>query len=373
MKPARRLWLMVLSLPGFLAAVGAVNFVVDPYGAWPATLIDRVYLNNKGCERVMTAYRLRTELPTTLLIGSSRVAWGIPIEQGSRDGFFNASLPGASLDELATIVRVALRNPQLRNLIWGVDFFSFDEAWPDRDPLLRVRLERNLRLMISETLLSTDALAASGKLLVRAAGGRTQLPATAAARLPWPQATVAQGLAASPDIQGGSDAAQRQLTGILPTYANYRLSPEHTALFRDTVSRARAAGIEVIVFVGPMSAQELDAIRNGGQWDTFQEWKRQLVAAQPYWDFSGYGELASTNHLFKDPAHYSPGVGHLILRHLLGQDTTQCGPMSRMVLDNGAWVDATSIEAHLARQATQRLAYVQRLSGDHEMAEAEPQ
>ena len=223
--------------------------------------------------------------------------------------------------------------------------------------------------MITETLLSTEALTASGKLLVRAAGGRKRLPTTAAAGLPWPQAIVAQGLATSSDIQGGAaDAVQEQLTEQLPTYANYRLSPEHAAVFHDTVSGARAAGVEVIVFVGPMDVHELDAIRRGGQWDTFQEWKRQLLATQPYWDFSGYNELADTHRLFIDPAHYSPGVGHLILRHLLGEDTTQCGATGEMVRDSGVWVEATSIAGHLVQQEAERLAYVQRHSGQHESA-----
>jgi hypothetical protein len=352
--PSRRLRFMRVGLLTFLAMVVAINWLTDPYGVWRIALIDRVYLSTQPGERVLTPYRVRNEQPTTMLIGNSRVLWGMPIEQAYRAGVFNASLPGASLDELAAIVDVALSNPRLKRLVWGVDFAYFDTNWSARDPLMRLRLEGNLGLKMTDTLFSTQALTASRKLLMRAVGGRKRLSPTQSVAVPWPQAVIAQALDDS--LHRGVTTSKWRPAEWVPTYTRFRLSSQNVALFHDTVARARRAGIDVIVFIGPTSPYELEVIRQSGRWDTFQEWKRQLLSTQPYWDFSGYNELAFAEHLFTDAVHYEPGVGHLILRHLLGEDTTHCGETAPLILDSGAWVDAATVDQHLAQQDAARVA-----------------
>ena len=359
-RPGRRLRLMFLCLIVFLAMVAGINWLADPYGVWRIALVDQVYLNSQPGERVLTPYRVRFERPTTILVGSSRTLWGMPIEQGYRDGILNASLPGSSLDELAAIVHVALRNPQLKRLVWGVDFFTFDENWTDfRDAETRLRLEGNLGLLLTDTLLNTEALAASRKLLVRAVAGRTRLPPTRVALLPWPQETIAEAFESSQReglAHATAASVKEQLAGWVSKYKTFRLSARHVALFRDTLTHAKAAGVEVILFIGPMSAYELEAIGDDGQWDTFEQWKRQLATIAPYWDFSGYNPLAYADDAFLDVVHFKAAPGHLILRHLLGQDTSRCGTSTRLVLDSGVWVDAATVEQHLVKQGAARRA-----------------
>jgi hypothetical protein len=120
---------MMLCLGLFLAAVAGTNWLANPYGAWRISVVDRVFLKDVvEATRVITPYRLWTEEPTTPLAGTSRMVVGVPIEQGQRGRVLNAGLMRASLDEMAATVAVAMRNSSLKHLIWGVDFFSFDEA-----------------------------------------------------------------------------------------------------------------------------------------------------------------------------------------------------------------------------------------------------
>jgi hypothetical protein len=329
-RPGRRLHRMLGCLVAFFATIAGVNWLANPYGVWRVELIDRAYLSSQPGERVLTPYRVRAVRPTTILLGSSRMLWGMPIEQGYRDGIFNASLSGASIDELAAVVQVALLNPRLQRLVWGLDFFSFDENWSGfRDSQTRARLEGDLGYLITETLLSTDALTASRKLLVRAAQGRERLPPTQTTLVPWQQEVIAAAFASSrhAGLARATDATiKSQLLNLwLPKYTNYRLSASQLARFRDTLLLAKTSGIDVTLFIGPMSALDLEAIRQTGQWGTFQRWKRELTTMAPYWDFSGYSRLTYADGVFEDVAHFTPAVGHLILRRLLGQDTTRCG------------------------------------------------
>jgi hypothetical protein len=66
-----RLRLMALYLFAFLAAVATVNWLANPYGAWPVSAIDPIYRKG-GAERVATPFRLRAEQPTIMLVGSSK-------------------------------------------------------------------------------------------------------------------------------------------------------------------------------------------------------------------------------------------------------------------------------------------------------------
>jgi hypothetical protein len=100
-----------------LAAVMAFNFLVNPLGAWHHRLAPGLY-RRVSLERMVTPYLLRTSTPQTLLLGLSRVFFGMQIVQGVKDGFENAALSGSSLQEISKEVDIALRNPDLKRIIW---------------------------------------------------------------------------------------------------------------------------------------------------------------------------------------------------------------------------------------------------------------
>ena len=125
-------------------------------------------------------------------------------------------------------------------------------------------------------------------------------------------------------------------------------------LFQETVADLKRTGREVILFVPPMSYCELGAMEQLGAWDDFQQWKRELVAAGPYWDFSGYGKLDLSPELFADVPHFKPAVGQVILRRLLGMGCAACGERAQTIWNAGVWVEAATVEAHLARQEANR-------------------
>ncbi len=107
---------------------------------------------------MITPYLLRTSTPQTLLLGSSRVLFGMKIEQGVKDGFENAAFSGSSLPEIAKEVDIALRNPHLKRIIWGVEFYTFDNYRNECNPDTCARLDGDLGIKLTDSILSTDAL-----------------------------------------------------------------------------------------------------------------------------------------------------------------------------------------------------------------------
>jgi len=363
---ARRLGLMVLCLSGVLATVAAINWIVNPYGAWRSAMFDPVYrfartTHNEADERVTIAYRMRVEQPTTLLVGSSRVLVGMYMDRATRDGFFNASMSGASVAEISAVLRLARANPRLKRVIWGVDFYAFERRFVGfRHPETRVRLEGDERQMmamrIKETLLSLRALGDSWEVIRRAASG--QEPGPYAGPVPWPEETIRARLAdLEPGLAQADEASLRaQLRVWIINYSDYQPADSLDDLFRKTVADLRAAGVDVIVFVPPLSRCELEAIDQAGSWGAFQAWKRRLLQVGPYRDFSGFGKLAGMSSLFLDVPHFRPAVGQVILRELIGQDCAGCGAAADIVRETGVRVDEATIEAHLAQQEAARRA-----------------
>jgi hypothetical protein len=351
-----RLCLMILFLAAFLATVACLNWLVNPFGAWRTTFLERIFLRmDIGTERVATPFRLRTERPSTLLVGSSRVLYGMTIEQGYRDGVLNAALPGAMLDEIDAVLRIATLNPELKHVVWGVDFYAFGERFAGSgDHKTLLRLQGDNRLLILETLLSFRALELSRRVVFRAIGGRERLPHMRVVPLPWPQDIVRDDLERSDRM--GQDwprhaNASKHLSVWITNYSHYRLSAKQMSLFHREVTRVREAGVKVTLFVPPLSEYELEVIRQAGGWGAFQQWKRQLVAAGSYWDFSGYNEVASAERMFTSVEHFAPPVGHVILRHLMGEECDACGSLARRIITAGVRVDTANIDAHLATQS----------------------
>lgn len=357
----RRLRLMFCYLAGFALAVAAVNRLANPFGAWNR-LLETAVSSRDGYNRLAVPYRVRVEQPATVLVGSSRVVYGMPAGDGVRDeDFLNAGLLGASLEELTTIVELATANPRLRRLVWVIEFYAFSEQFAGfRDQQTRARLAGEWPRLVTETLFSLDALDASRRELLKAynpfGGGRAR-----ALPLPWPEAEIAAA-ADHPDISRLADKSpgriRYELENWVDIYRRYRAAPRHLELFRAAVGRLRARGLDLVLLVPPLSEYELETIRQSGQWPTFLAWKRDLAAVTPYTDFSGYTELARADRYFIDVCHFVPALGHALLRYALGgpDNCRSCGEVARLLAATAAPVDEAAIESHLSHQDSDRIA-----------------
>jgi hypothetical protein len=203
--------------------------------------------------------------------------------------------------------------------------------------------------------------------------GRAKLPVTATRTVPWPPelicsnfvATRRLGLAAIPPPE-----IERQLSDDVPGYLRYHFSGGFLDLFRSTVEQARRGGVQVIVFVPPMSAYELELIWQSGQWQAFQNWKRALAAIGPLWDFSGYNRIAMSDQFFMHVMHCKNAIGETILRALLGEPLPPCDALSRVVADSAIRIDRSNVGQALAVQEQARLSERSDNSRDAELAAA---
>jgi hypothetical protein len=348
----------MFALTGMLIA-GAIwlNYSVNPYGAWRSRLINPIYRDLTG-DRAQMPYQLRTTSPEMLLIGSSRVQVGMRIEQGYRDGVLNASLGAATLADLAQIVAIALRNPRLKRIVWGVDFYAFNGRLHHVNPSFEARIALSPDMLVEDSLFGLNAIGDSLDVLQRAIRGRGSLKPTITATVPWPPELIcnqfvaqhAHGLAVTKAANIESALAQVQSW----FYADYEFSPELAENFRAVVDMARTHKVDVILFVPPMSEYELELIRQGGRWPDFERFKRAVAAVGPLWDFAVYDRLARADDLFLDVLHLKPAAGNAILRIMLGMTPASCEFDAGIVAQSAAQIDAPSIESTLGQERRMR-------------------
>jgi hypothetical protein len=355
---------MLLFLAAALVEVVGLSWVTNPYGRWQTSLIDSSFrpradpCNCDVHERAFIPYRLRTERPSHLLVGSSRMLCGTPIEPRLAEGFLNAGLTGATIGEIAMLLDLATTNHDLRRVVWGIDFYAFSAAFPAvRDPELRRRLRAGAGALLLDaqwTLPNLGSMVESVRVLTRLVTGGVR--ASTSYPAPWPEAVIAAQLGARDEgLQGVTDDVLRQrISGVVGLYENFRFSPAAFDAAHDAIARVRQAGVETTLVVFPNTLCELEVLRRMGLLGVWLEWKRALLAAVgPYWDFSGYNDAARSEALYADLIHLRPPAGHVVLRHVLGRPCNGCGELAERLQAAAVWVDRTTIDGHLAAQARQ--------------------
>jgi hypothetical protein len=353
MSAARRLRLMLTGLFATLAAVFLVDLLIDPWGAWwRVHPVPNLY-RRVPAERLVTPYLLRTSAPDTLLLGSSRVLYGMKIEQGVKGGFENAALAGSGLVEISRELDVALRNPHLKRIMWGVEFYTFDSRSDRADAETMARLNGDVRIKLADNILSYETFVASYRLLFRSLRGKVSREATMP--IPWPGWFICYKFAhPDPPTLAGMDVAQRSREFYnLPEYRHLDYSPRLRQSFAEIVERIRAAHINLIAFVAPMTEYELEMIRQTGRWPDFQQWKRDVAEQVSYTDFSGYNGTARSDRMFIDAWHMEPAVGETMMRVLLATPIHGC-PDAAIVANSALRVTANNVDAMLALQDQRR-------------------
>jgi len=104
-------------------------------------------------------------------------------------------------------------------------------------------------------------------------------------------------------------------------YSNYHFSNEFLNNFKTTVNLCKQHNINLKVFLSPVHAAQLEAIRVAGIWSIFEQWKREVSKVTPVWDFSDYNSITTepiNNDMknFFESVHYRKEVGDLILNRM---------------------------------------------------------
>jgi hypothetical protein len=279
--------------------------------------------------------------PKTIFLGSSRTDYGLNPDHTVLNNYqpaYNSALGAASPYEMLAYLKHAIANQKdLKLVVIGLDDFMFNELNGRNDENLDKRLElTSLRLQdVIEFLFSIDILSSSTKTL----------------QANWQNPDY---LSYHPNGQinlrplDKNKEATKYRFGInlevyFKSFPEYKLSKTFLNDFQEIVNICQQKNIELKVFISPTHATQLEAIRMAGNWQMFEEMKREIVKITPVWDFSGYNSITTeplTNDIknYLDSSHYRKEIGDLILNLIFDYQ------QERVPNDFGIFITSANIE-----------------------------
>ena len=317
-----------------LVSVATINYIIDPYGVFAFPKIDKV--NNlkteqKNTGRIYKSFDIRRIKPKIILLGSSRVEDGLSSQHPAlikRGNTYNLGFQAGNTYEILRYLEHTInQQPELEQVILGIDFFMFNKFLPNQNTFDEQRLSKAYPIKDSlNFLLSIDALNSSKNTLIASLKARNQ-----------------------PTLEQSQKQFQFWLQEFLQNqqlYGRYTLSQNRLTTLQSIVDLCQQHNIELKIFISPTHATQYEAIAVAELWTTFEHWKKEIVKITPIWDFATYNSvtteaISDRMENYIDSSHYSEKTGNLILNRILTYDS------EKVPEDFGILITEKNIESHL--------------------------
>jgi hypothetical protein len=354
-----------------LAVVGAINLVVDPFGAYPnadSKKFER--FRATIATRVARAELARTGKWDMAILGTSRPQTGLPAGHPAfkTNHVCNLSVTGPRMEEIAAIFEYARAHNHLRRVLLCLDLTLSRPGGDGETDFSESRFNPRLSLFQyhCKNLFGSDARDYSWTFARREFA--SDFPSDAE-RDGFQVRTLAAGLEQRALFE-------RVLRSLAHTYAANRIPAEEWAALRRVLRACHQNNIELTLAINPVHALDLELLRAAGGWDRFEQWKRDLVKLVAeespegrviLWDFAGYWPPATEQvppakdcntrmRFYFENSHYTTALGALMLDRMYGLATD----------DFGERISTANIDAHLAIIRQQRDSYVKACAVDVE-------
>ncbi len=321
---------LILGLALIFILTGLFNYVIDPYGIWQVVRIKG--LNWQKSERrdqnyLFKAVDLIKKRPRTLLLGSSRAAFALNPDNpvftpGQLKPVYNAALTGGHMHALRRYVEHAIyNNPDIKLIIWGMDFFAFNRNVKLASSYREDRLGRHHLLAsdVIEVLWSLDALNASWRTINSNRNRPKYTPYFDNGQL---SAMDMASLAKRKGMIKRFDNSLKLYLNSRTRFADYQDSPTAWQELEHVLQLARKHDITMRLYISPVHMAMFEALHQRKLWSAYKDWLRHIARLHPLTDFSGPGPITGEAirkemNYYWDVSHFRSEVGDRILTQLL--------------------------------------------------------
>lgn len=314
-----------------LAAIGAINALVDPMSLIPGVGLDRLAPYRSLRTRTARAELVRRGEWETIVAGTSHAEVGLdPSHPSFPAATCNAALSMIGIGELDHVFRFILAHTEPRHLVVEVDFDGWTKLSQRADDFLQSRFNPDLLLIEyhCDNFLSLRASELSAAVLKRALEARpSEYAPDGHIRhkvLTGPQRAVFERLYLV-------NARARATTPPPPT--DESVLDAGDAVISRLISACRQRDIRLDLVVLPVHAIELERYRREGRWALYEAWLTRLTllaapAARDHrialWTFAGYNawttepippitDTTSRMQWYWEQSHFTAALGNLVI------------------------------------------------------------
>jgi hypothetical protein len=352
--------LMIYSLL-FLFAIICFNYLVNPYNIFKVAKIQN--FNEKKIETkeyLKKARDLVEQKPDVILLGTSRTRVGLDPDYYYRktgEAAYNLGLSGANMYEQRRYFEYSLLvNPNLKKVIMGLDFEAFNEYRPNTinfsDERLNTKYYTKTDLLVNllSYLVTKDSIRVildnikrednytSNRMLNNGSHNEDIILSTHKSLLDSGRNRFYEHL-----------HEQLQDETVLQ---NYRLSKNRLNDLEYIINSCLTNNIELIIFIHPVHAIQLEGIKKAGLWNDYEQWKKEIVNLSSVWDFTGYNEITTSSptnfNTYLDQSHYRKKVGNLIFDRL-------SSPLDNSPFEFGLYINNENINDILLETKLERI------------------
>lgn len=340
-----------------MLSVGLFNWSIDPYDLFntPNFLgVNHEKVKKDNNDRLFKAVDITRLKPKIILMGSSRTKQGLnPEHPALKDDnpAYNLAINGPNFYEVRRYIEHAIANqPDLQQIILGVDFFMFNANLANQPSFEEKRLGKN-NIIIKDAvnaLFSLDTFNVSRETIdasLKTADENNNYGEN--------------GFMPNRNADNGATEwrFQQSIKLYFELHSDYQFSQQYWSDFVKIVELCRQNNIDLKVFISPAHATQWEAIEVTGRWDVFEQWKRQLVEITPVWDFSGFNSITTESikpqmNNYVDNSHYSPEIGNLIIDRLFDYKS------DTIPQDFGVLLAKDNLEQHLKKIERDRTLWI---------------
>lgn len=379
-KKNNKRWFMAFI--GLNSLLALLMIVVNPYRVLPFSVnilgindIKPALYDNQRYVKIFDIARIR---PKTILLGSSRVLWGIDpanpvLQQKGYMPVYNAGILGPPMYEIRKYFDHALVvQPHLKRVILGLDFYAFNAKFDNRQFSTEIDFGKNSLglLKVNESMLF-DTKAIYSTVVSSAFRRRSKSLRDDGRLTPAPleapeiyqdffHPEIKYNSMHNADTKGRNNKISTE-NKPLPSMRNelydpFRLSEDDIDAFKYIVAECKKRDIELYVFMTPtLNSSEFDVIRELNLWHEYEEFQRKIASVTPFWDFISWNEVTLTRSNYVDGSHYIFPVGKKIIDKMLGE------PDPGTPVSFGRYITADNVNQHLITLDKEWHAYIKNI------------
>lgn len=301
----------------------------DPYGIFGNDWSGNTIRNHTASDRMSKTYYAKRAMPQTILIGTSRVGILNPkdVENHTKDKVYNMAMSGASIYEQSMYAQFAIETLHVKQIIWGIDFFSFNPEVIQHFSFYKERLTETLYLKdYHEGLLSLDAFIASFQTLSdsllsqKKAKVDFKIGHDTYAEFKTLLSTQGPSFIDGKIEKGLQGYASKKELFNSELFKNPHSIDANFTLIKDIFLLARQHDVKIIFYISPTYHEHLNLIYTLGLENSYNAFTTKLSELSPYWNFNTNNSITKDKNNFWDNSHMREEIGTLVINKIFQQD-----------------------------------------------------